>query len=419
MSNAINNSITNAPKPKKKKSGKVPQKNLQQISKAIQNDRLIYRVPECSENYFHSLVDPFSVPSGVCIPCDLFPIPSQKCKTFVRGTFNLGTSGIGFFGINPTTCNNVVCTVFSTTLSVGTAATAFNAFTNTGGTFMSQLPYDTTAFPAVGVGLRARIVAFGVRIKYVGKLMDTNGVAASYEDPDTTDILGLSWNNLNSLPYTTLDRVSTFPHWDKSVCYSGPTTTAHIEYALASQPFGAVAWVIGVSGLPNDLYEYEFYQHTEYIGKVVVGKTMSHAEPITYGKILETTKDATTDRPLEPYMAPTLWERFKSKVSESLPSFVQGGFAVVKSVMEMNPSKLYEGYRGIEKGFNSLSLDYGPQVKDKMKLLPAPKPPHFVVDRRIPVVMPSHVEVVDELPSREDRDFMERLRKDPTIRPLR
>lgn len=395
----MSNATTKLKSPKAK-----VKKNITTTSKALAKDRLIFRVPECAENYFHAIIDPFNVPPGVCIPCDLFPIPSQKTKTFIRGTFNLGTSGTGFFAVNPVLSNDQVCTAYTTSTSVGNAATPFSTFTNTGGSFMAQLPYTNAQLSANRL-VKGRIVAAGLRVKYIGKLMDSNGLCASAEDPDHADILSSTWNAITASKYTTVDRITNGSHWDKSVCYSGPVTIQDLEFTNNLYPLasGATFMMIAVQGVANDLFEYEYFQHTEFLGTVVVGKTMSHADAMSYGKALETIKTATIDKPLEPFMAPSLWQKFKYAIQEGLPSLGSGIATTVRSMLEFSPSGIYEGYKGIEKGVAQILQEYSPatatgkQVQARL-MLEAPKPPHFVVDReRIPVVLPSYIEVVDDL----------------------
>jgi hypothetical protein len=227
--------------------------------------------------------------------------------------------------------------------------------------------------------------------------MDSNGICVGFEDPDHRDVLAnYSYSTLSANPYTTVERVFTGNSWDKAVCYSGPSTISDYEFSNVIQPFGTTFMIIAISGVAGDLYEYEIFQHSEFLGQVVVGKSMSHADPTSFGKVLETIKTATIDKPLEPVYAPTLWERFKQKLSDSLPHLISGGKAVIESAMKLSPSKLYEGYMGIEKGFQSLSLDYGPQVKSKMKMLPAPASPSRPMREYVPV-QPTYIEVVDDL----------------------
>jgi hypothetical protein len=370
-------------------------KNIVVASKALAKDLMVYKVPECAEHYFNALCDPFNVPTGVCIPADLFPIPSQKCRTFVRGTFNLGTTGFGYIAFNPALANDVACTASTTSASIGNTGTTFSAYTATNAVNMTQLPY-TAAQLAAGT-VKGRIAAFGIRVKYIGKLMDSNGICVSFEDPDHRDVLtNYNYSTLNANPYTTVDRVYTGNHWDKAVCYSGPTTISDYEFSAVNQPLLTTFMIVAISGVAGDLYEFEIYQHTEYLGQIVVGKSFSHADPTSFGKVLETVKAATINKPLEPVFAPTLWERFKQKLSDSLPHLISGGKAVIESAMKLSPSKLYEGYLGIERGFNNLQLDYGPQVKSKVKLLPAPTS-HFPSMRDYVTVQPTSIEIVDDV----------------------
>jgi hypothetical protein len=178
------------------------QKNIKRSTKVVgrqKPDGLVYRVPECAAMYAAALVDPFDTPAGACVPADLFPLPSSKTKTFIRGKFALGTTGFGCIFARPVSANDAQSVVGTTAASVGGSATLLSAFTNTTAQLATQVPY-TTAQLTEGVG--ARVVACGLRIKYIGQLMSRNGVVLSYEDPDHRDIsTSFSFDTLGSNPY--------------------------------------------------------------------------------------------------------------------------------------------------------------------------------------------------------------------------
>jgi len=194
---------------------------------------------------------------------------------------------------------------------------------------MTQMPYASTSL--TGATVQYRVVAAGLRIKYIGKLMDRNGVCLSYEDPDHLDARIRSYDTLNGSTGSDLVRVGDF-RWDQTVCYSGPVTPSEVEFVSSGYYCpGNCPIVIAVSGLPGDKYEVEYYQHTEFIGSVVPGKTKSHADGAAFGKALEAIKGAAAIKPVEPSMLTSIWNGFKSIVSKSLPSIVEtvGGIAML------------------------------------------------------------------------------------------
>jgi len=285
---------------------------------------MAYKVPHCVEHYLPAMVNPFDTVAGACIPCDLFPLPSRKIKVFCRTTMTLGTSGVGYTCWKPTGANDawgVTCTSAS---SVGTKTAALSTFTNTVTTNISMIPYNTAQI--VSSNVAHRLVSGGIRIKYIGKLADRNGMCLSYEDPDSVSCDGQTWDYLGSNPYTTSHRVLE-QDWDAAVCYSGPTEPSDLEFTNDSAyPRGNKSmFVIMASGVAGDEYSVECYQHLEYIGSAVVGKNKSHADPAAYAKVAEIVKGATEDRSLEPSMLSKIWNGFKDAMSDTLPGLIQIG----------------------------------------------------------------------------------------------
>lgn len=330
-----NTTKTNQNKPTKNtKKGKKIQKNVG----SVKADKLVYRVPHCAALYAAALVDPFDAPCGACVPADLFPLPSSKTKTFIRGRFALGTSGFGYITARPGCSNTAQVVTVTQATSVGTSATLFSAFTNLATIQNNQIPY-TAAQITAGVG--ARIVAFGIRIKYIGQLMTRNGLAMGYEDPDHANFATLfSWDTMGANPYVKAHRIGG-EEWDTAVCYSGPVAPSDIEFLNSEYPLGLNLFAgIAVSGVAGDNYEFEFYQHTEFIGNIVVNKTSSHADAQAFGKVLESAKALTKDKPLQPNDAPSFWNRLKDGFLESLPQLFSAGKAVMGAISGPTPMSI-------------------------------------------------------------------------------
>jgi hypothetical protein len=338
------NSKKQQQKPKSNKQTSPAKQNVKRARKVVTTikrpDQLVYRVPECAAMYAAALVDPFEAPCGACIPADLFPLPSAKTKTFVRGKFALGTGGVGFIYVKPTAANDGLCLKTTTSTSVGTSSAILSTFTNQASISMTQLPY-TTAQLTAGVG--TRIVAGGVRIKYIGQLMTRNGVCLTYEDPDHKDIPTVfSFDTLGANPYVKAHRIGS-EEWDSYVCFSGPVTPSDVEFQQLEAPLGVASFLgLVVSGVAGDQYEFEYYQHTEYIGNIVVNKTPSHADAQAFGKVLEAAKGLTKDKPLEPSDAGGFWDRIKEGLSESMPTLLSAGKAIGTAIMGPNPLSILQ-----------------------------------------------------------------------------
>ncbi len=290
---------------------------------------MVYKVPDCAVHYFHAAVNPFETEAGACLPHESFPIPSSKVRTFARGTMQLGTSGFGFAVCTPLGGNDGALIQCTTSTSVGISSAAFNTYTNLQNINNTQGLYTTAQITGGAVAWRK--VAVGIRCKYIGPLANRNGVTIAYEHPDHKDSRTLSWDTVNSNPNTIVQRVGS-EVWDATVCDSGPVSPTELEYvntATVQQPSADAAYLlIAVSGTAGDRYEVEAFQHAEYIGTTVPQKTASHADPASFSKIVETLKGQTAVKPLQPKDGPTLWERFKGFMSESLPSIVEVGAGV-------------------------------------------------------------------------------------------
>jgi len=80
-----------------------------------------------------------------------------------------------------------------------------------------------------------------------------------------------------------------------------------------------------MQGLAADPFEFEITQHIEYIGTKVQGKTMSHADPTTYGKVLETSKTVAAIKPVTPEEGPSAFQKFIKSVVDAAPKLINVG----------------------------------------------------------------------------------------------
>jgi len=127
------------------------------VAKPRAPPRVAMKVSDCAMRYMATMCNPFEAEPGACVPCDLFPLPSQKIRAFTRGTFQLGTTGFGFIQYNPCAGNDAACATFSTSTSVMTSTTALSAVTNTATTLFTSLPY-TAAQITTAVSVQSRVV---------------------------------------------------------------------------------------------------------------------------------------------------------------------------------------------------------------------------------------------------------------------
>lgn len=305
-------------------------------------------------HYLKSLYNPWAVPAGVCIPCDLFPMPSQKVMVKKRFTVTLSSNGCGWVMMSPSIASDQATATYVTAGSTGGVTSAFNA----GGSwtvaeaYFTDLPY-TLADIETNKQIQGRVVAFGARARYIGVEDKRGGAYISLEEQDHQDLYADANSN-------TIDKVKSFANayvtaprgdgnWDVAVCYSGPTNPHEIDFVTTTYPVtpavGAdasplVLCFAGSSDMAGQIVDIELAMHVEYIGKKVPGKTVSHADSRTYGKVLETTKEQAASSTLRPELAESGFASFVRKVIDIAPKVLSVGMGLASSIASGNPMPL-------------------------------------------------------------------------------
>jgi hypothetical protein len=183
MSKQIGSDATNTNKVvRKKKLPKTPpqkaarnKKGTKQARKARKTSAKTPRVvhfAECSRLYLRATLDPWDVLNHEdhlpCIP-DEFDQPSFKYGTRVRGTFTIGTQGIGF----------VVASPLNGVLTSNTAAYTGSGFTgttiSTGVTGVTLASDAQLVAASAAVAPNYRLVACGLRVRYTGTTLNAGG----------------------------------------------------------------------------------------------------------------------------------------------------------------------------------------------------------------------------------------------------
>lgn len=248
----------------------------------------------CLVHYASALLDPVNTPPGACIPYG-FPIPSQRVKTFSRGTFQCGTSGKGWITFEPQIANDTIVVSYTQSASVGTNSTALFGFTNILQSTMSNLPYG-----AIDLVLKeGRVVAAGLRVRYSGTEANRNGTVYTLEEPNHQDLDAQPFNAIQAQISGLMSRPPPDGSWHE-VFMSGPVANNEVTF-VAQTPFAAnaTAYMMAyVQGIAGDTYEWEIYEHVEYSGNGIGTAVTTHIDPNGYAKIVETTKDASTTQPI-------------------------------------------------------------------------------------------------------------------------
>lgn len=286
-----------------------------------------------------------------------------------RFTVTLSSNGCGFVIMSPSICNDRGFASYSTTGSLGGVTNPFNAGAGSwtlAGAFFTDLPY-TAADILTNAQIQGRVVAFGARARYVGIEDKRGGSYIALEEQDHQDLFSDPLSNTIDLVKAYHNAYVTSPRgdgeWDVSVCYSGPVQPSEIDFvnytAYPLRPSGNVSTssinplvlcFAGTSDMAGGLVDIEVAMHVEYIGKKVPGKTVSHADTMTYGKVLETTKEVAAVTTLRPENEASGLSQFFSKVAEAAPKiyqFGQAAFGAATAVATGNPLAAIPGLLAI------------------------------------------------------------------------
>jgi len=293
--------------------------------RALNQRRQYIKVEDCTAQYAISLLDPTSEQGrGACIPTG-FPMPSQKNRAYVRGTFNTGTTGDGFILFRPIMVNDQIALTFSGSASVGNASTAFSAYTNIASDNFSKLPF-TTAQLVTNKEVAGRVVSACLRVRYAGTEASRAGLITTIEHPDHQNISGLSINDIGQFESAYRERPNPDGQWAQ-VNWSGPTQPREIEYVndanASDSTIATSVLAIGVNGTAvNASYEYEAWINVEYIGKITTGKTLNKVDEQGYGNVLQSVKSVAGTKSLTPDASETVFSRLGNAMLDNMPQIV-------------------------------------------------------------------------------------------------
>jgi len=301
----------------------------------------VLKVAACTAHYLKTVLNPFDTPAGACLPADMFPLPSQKLKVFLRGVCVLGTTGYGFCNAALVLSNDSTASAATSVTSVMASSTAFSAVTNLTTYSFAQLPW-TIANVAANL-VQGRGVALGLRVRYSGTEAGRNGTMLFYEDPDHASLASLSYDTVSQRVNAYTCRPPGDGSWE-TVLYSGPVNPGETEfrnsdYLLAN---ASAALVCAIKGVAGDTYEFEVFEHIEAIGVNTTGKSASHSDAATYGKAQETLKGESAIKSLNVRDEPSLISQFLHKVVQLAPFVVEQGSNIMKA-LDGNPMAILEG----------------------------------------------------------------------------
>lgn len=304
--------IGDGPKANKKVMRKPPPKQKKKKQPKGMSSPL-HGLSGCAQHYFLAIAKPFHPDAaGACVPS--FPARlSQKTSSFMRGTFSIGTAGVGYVAVAPVVSNDspilwLTGNNFSGTsinvvpTALATGVTSVNMTTNL---FPTSSYNDGTT--SIASTLTTRIISCAIRIRYTGTELNKSGLVYALVEPDHSNVNSLSINSIGAYKECIVNPVTR--NWTEVVASAidndetnYPDSTQYNLLAAPGSgqaeqinmiyPFSRVAAVEGgslfigapiiaimVTGAHNNTYEYEIIQHAETVGRPVQSvSTKSHSD---------------------------------------------------------------------------------------------------------------------------------------------
>lgn len=229
---------------------------------------------ECSKHYMHALCDPWGVKETPCVP-DAITLPSYKVSFFHRGTFAVGVNGSGFITVDPYdgVAGNAA---MGTKTDAGYTGVGYYPALPYVSNFSSNSPYAVSDFALGGIS-RRRVVAAGVKVRYIGPELTRGGRIIEYRHPNNynapTGSVDMLLGNRETEPVP-VDRAWHYAMWKPAV----PEDLAYTTAPQATLGFCLLVCVVGAP--PGDNFEYDVIVHYEIVGSNVPNLTVSHNDPL-------------------------------------------------------------------------------------------------------------------------------------------
>ncbi len=243
-----------------------------------------------SSDYARCVANPFDGPVGG-IPS--FPsVKSIKQRAWAKGVLNTSpTTGFGYIVVNPSQLS------FNDAVGVGYTNSNFNDTvigvpgSGSGNAFItSNSQYDTSQLGTTAASLQFRVVACGVRVRYVGSELERGGQKVGLMDPTHDTLVGRGISDFDA----ELDskRFAVSREWTY-VLYR-PITNSELQYQSTVDPSFSMGFTIQASSATTSLtYEFEAYVVTEFQGRTIRGQTPTLHDPTGFAAVdytLQTSK---------------------------------------------------------------------------------------------------------------------------------
>lgn len=262
---------------------------------------------KCAARLASAIANPFDEKSrGACFPT--FPAPdSHKVTAVCRLDGAIGTNGVGFIAINPSTANDMPSFFYSGAAFTGTAATCLTATSVLAtGVFTASHngPYATSQLVKganeAQTELVGRVVTAGIRATYTGTTLNQSGMWTGLQHPAHGNLSSASNSDLssfNDVDYCVVSRkpctLAITPAKVEETTYAtNESTNYRILYPFGTDPrfhttydgtanfsygqmragvavyAGAPIALLVITGVAGATFHIDAVVHLEYVGSV-------------------------------------------------------------------------------------------------------------------------------------------------------
>jgi hypothetical protein len=236
---------------------------------------------ECLRDYAVTSMNPFRG-KPTCLPHEP-AVPSLKMRSTARGAFVIGTSGDGYVACGATPYSSTTISTTAYSVYHSTSAYGGSGFpTMTGQTLRTgqngvwcNSPYASADFKE-GQGLQYRVVACGIRCRYLGTELNRSGRIICFEDPNHDAIGGRTTANL--LAYEWVETEGNDPDRPWYCALYQPKYSGEYNYLVSHASATPFMGVLATGMNAGDAFEFEYYVFTEIVGSNLPSTTQSEAD---------------------------------------------------------------------------------------------------------------------------------------------
>jgi hypothetical protein len=239
-----------------------------------------HRLAPCAMDYARAMVDPWNGP--VCGIPNYPALMTLKQRVWVKGVFEASsTTGFGFIVVNPNfaSVNDLACVRASTS-----AYTASTITTSAGTGVVGPVSNASFAQAQLATTLQYRVVASGLKIRYIGTELNRGGQLVAFHDPFHQSLNGKTLSQLDAELQSERFRVN--ENW--SYVLFRPVHDEDLE--MKSDLPAEFAWFMAFAFQAptpeiGGTFEYEFFTICEYAGTNARGMTPSHYDPVGFASV--------------------------------------------------------------------------------------------------------------------------------------